>query len=199
MLALAQPAEAEIVYTPTHHVIGQNEKYKLDLNKDGIVDLTLRCRGCDSLFASAVSGNGVASTHGTYGPAAAALRRGAHIPGLRKSLRVAPMAEVVHGSTSGHSTSRHWGAWINVKNRYLGLKFEINGQAHYGWVRLSVQLKGKPGNYHIVATLTGYAYETIPDKPIIAGETEGADVITLEPGSLGALAAGASKLRGGRD
>jgi hypothetical protein len=43
-------------------------------------------------------------------------------------------------------------------------------------------------------TLTGYAYETVPNKTIIAGKTKGADVITLESGSLGALAAGASGL-----
>jgi hypothetical protein len=30
----------------------------------------------------------------------------------------------------------------------------------------------------IVATLTGYAYETIPNKPIVAGATKGSDVIT---------------------
>jgi hypothetical protein len=44
------------------------------------------------------------------------------------------------------------------------------------------------------AILTGYAYETIPNKPIITGKISGPDVMTLEPGSLGALAAGASRL-----
>jgi hypothetical protein len=39
-------------------------------------------------------------------------------------------------------------------------------------------------------TLTGYAYETIPGKPIIAGETKGPDVITMQPGSPGRLALG---------
>ena len=42
--------------------------------------------------------------------------------------------------------------------------------------------------------LTGYAYETIPNKPIIAGKTHGKGVVTIEPGSLGALAAGANGL-----
>ena len=36
-----------------------------------------------------------------------------------------------------------------------------------------------------------YAYETVSNKPIIAGKTKDPDVITLEPGSLGGLAAGA--------
>jgi len=33
----------------------------------------------------------------------------------------------------------------------------------------------------IVATLTGYAYETIPNKAIIAGKTKGLHVVTVQP------------------
>jgi hypothetical protein len=51
-----------------------------------------------------------------------------------------------------------------------------------------------PQNYKINAILTGYAYETIPNEPIIAGKTKGSDVITVQPGtmsdSLGGLALG---------
>ena len=100
--------------------------------------------------------------------------------------------------------SGHGGNWINVTNQYLGLKFEINGKTHYGWARLSVQAV----YYTITATLTGYAYETIPNKPIIAGRTKGPDEIssieqptsapfisaTLEPAGLGLLAMGAPGL-----
>ena len=81
------------------------------------------------------------------------------------------------------------GHWVNVKNRYLGLKFQIKGKTHYGWARLSVQAISQ-----ISATLTGYAYETIANKPIIAGKTNGPDVITVQPASLGHLAAGASAI-----
>jgi hypothetical protein len=41
VLALAQPAEAKIVYTKTHHVIGLNHAYKLDLTHDGTVDFLI--------------------------------------------------------------------------------------------------------------------------------------------------------------
>ncbi len=67
----------------------------------------------------------------------------------------------------------------------------IQPQGNYGWAHLTVR---EPGDYTFKATLTGYAYETIPGKAIITGKTHGPDVITLEPGSLGALAAGASRL-----
>jgi hypothetical protein len=50
----------------------------------------------------------------------------------------------------------------------------------------------------IQATLTGYAYETIPNKRIIAGQTKGNDGMTLRPASLGSLAAGASATQASR-
>ena len=40
-LALAQPAEASIIYTRTHHVIRENTHFNLDLNHDGKTDFVL--------------------------------------------------------------------------------------------------------------------------------------------------------------
>jgi hypothetical protein len=99
------------------------------------------------------------------------------------------------------------GNWINVKNRYLGLSFTIHGEGHYGWARFSVQVAKRP--FKLIATLTGYAYETIPGKAIIAGATQGPDdtdksmeqpnpaaltAPTPEPAMLGVLAMGAPGL-----
>src|ERR1700722_19502171 len=41
MLALAQPAEAKIVYHKTHLVIAGAERYNLDLNHDRITDFSV--------------------------------------------------------------------------------------------------------------------------------------------------------------
>jgi hypothetical protein len=91
------------------------------------------------------------------------------------------------------------GQWVNVRSHFLGLKFRIKGKVHYGWARLNVTV----GNSRISATLTGYAYETIPGKSIIAGATKGPDdaeptaslnTPTPEPVTLGALAMGAPGL-----
>jgi hypothetical protein len=41
LLALVQPVEAEIVYTPTNQKIGVNTPFNLDLNHDGITDFQL--------------------------------------------------------------------------------------------------------------------------------------------------------------
>jgi len=54
-----------------------------------------------------------------------------------------------------------------VRTRYLGLEFLINGEVHFGWARLTVTCK----DLRVLATLSGYAYETVPNTPIIAGQT----------------------------
>jgi hypothetical protein len=63
----------------------------------------------------------------------------------------------------------------------LGLKFVVGGEVHYGWARVSVTLGHNRQRDDVVGTLTGYAYETVPDKPIIAGRITGPDVITEQP------------------
>jgi hypothetical protein len=77
------------------------------------------------------------------------------------------------------------GLWDNVSDRYLGVRFNIQGKTHFGWARLTVHDKG----HNITAVLTGYAYETVPNKAIIAGRTKGPDVV-IEPATLGKLALG---------
>jgi hypothetical protein len=49
-----------------------------------------------------------------------------------------------------------------VKDRYLGLKFVILGEVHYGWARLSVTLEHQRQFGDVSGTLTGNAYETSP-------------------------------------
>jgi hypothetical protein len=74
------------------------------------------------------------------------------------------------------------------------LKVKVDGKIHYGWARLNVSIQGSA----IVGTLTGYAYETIPGKPIKAGQIKEGDDATIEPASLGHLARGASAISAGR-
>ena len=104
-----------------------------------------------------------------------------------------------HGEANTSLVS--YGQWKDAKNKYIGLKFIINGKVHYGWARLNVKLVIKTETAVINATLTGYAYETIPNKPIIAGKTHGADdaepptpaaltTRTPKPATLGVLAMG---------
>jgi hypothetical protein len=217
LLALAEPTEAKIVYTPAHVVIGTNQHYDLDLNHGGITDFTItdpskishfhHCNPfiMDHLSALPNQGNGIQSM-------ALALSKGTTI-GPTRSFQNGPALMVQHyyGSEFNYlrgcfhfDTSR--GNWIRATDRYLGLKFGIRSKNHFGWARLSVRIVDGEG---ILAILTGYAYETIPGKAIKAGQTKEAEEDptkedfnpgaslklsipdTPQPASLGVLALGA--------
>jgi hypothetical protein len=197
LLALAQPAEAKIVYTPTHVIIGLHDSYKLDLNHDGIADFTILNTSYHNtstwfyrLYEKAAEGNALEASisHTFQQELAEALNHGARIPASHAFYhKPALLASAVYnpgGTFSG-------GKWVNVRDRYLGVKFQIKGKTHFGWAHLNVTVHGTS----VTGTLTGYAYETIPGKSIIAGKTHGKDVITVEPANLGALAAGANGLQ----
>jgi hypothetical protein len=69
VLALAQPVEANIVYTPAHRVIGPDSKYLLDLNHDGIPDFTIaNSYNCPDSCVSIVVAKPANGTHGVEGP-----------------------------------------------------------------------------------------------------------------------------------
>jgi hypothetical protein len=176
LLALVPRAEGKIVYHPVHKVIGESGIYHLDLN-DGVIDFTIdnsfRTRtsaAIHSLFIKGAAGNGVETS--AKGFLAAALKAGRRIPNAGKFAGTARMAFQCNGFTScGTGSTITSGQWANVTNRYLGLKFIIQGKVHYGWARLNVQVSRS--QFTITATLTGYAYETIAGKSIIAGKTKG--------------------------
>jgi len=134
---------------------------------------------------------------------ASALRPGARVgKGRAFSSRNGSMAVVRYFDYSHRATFK--GPWANsgkgVKNRYLGLKFFVKGKIHFGWARLNVVIS----NDTPLGTLTGYAYETIPGKAIIAGATKGPDddpqpiaatqPPAPKPATLGMLALGAPGL-----
>jgi hypothetical protein len=166
-LTSASVAEARIVFFPAHQQISSNAVFALDVNHDGVTDFNLtNTYGCNfdycygRLYAIPVAGNGVEGKLGFLGThLASALNQGARI-GPAQPFSGQLMIRTSMGST---------GQWRNATNRYLGLKFRISGQVHFGWARLSVQIKSA----RVTALLTGYAYETVPDTAIIAGKTAG--------------------------
>ena len=196
MLALTQPLEAKIAYTKAHKPLYPNSYIGLDLNHDGKYDFAF------SNFSAGTSPNygwlwvlpnnstnEVMGYHTSVGRwDASALRAGTKIKANTKFVQ--EVAFVMAGSYQHTASTSRRGPWVDVRNRYLGLKFGIQGKTHYGWARLNVSCaKGR-----CTGLLTGYAYETVANKGIIAGKTKGPDVITVQPATLGHLAAGASAI-----
>jgi hypothetical protein len=211
-LAFVQPAQAKIIYTPVHEsAVGVH----LDLNNDGIADFrfcfsnnTFHCSTSarkhpgygDALVVKPLNASNAIRGKGFFALALAAGNE------VKRGQEYFPKSDYTMASTYCSGTCFYQGHWLNASGRYLGLKFMINGKIHYGWARLTVHWSTQK------AILTGYAYETIPGKGIIAGQTkDAADDPTREdfgpdslltdpipdrpqPGSLGALAIGAPAL-----
>ncbi len=218
LLALTPAAEAKIVYTHANvQIIGN---VYLDLNHDGIHDFRFS--------TTHHSGTGAAHAGTFFRTSAAQLRvypvgtrnqiwgHSSYASALKPGVLVGPKFReggfsmaAVRGINS--QLSVYYGLWQGtksnrtVKNRYVGLKFLIKGQVHYGWARLTVTVK-----WPISATLTGYAYETVPNKAIVTGKSRGPDAEgpdeeqieptaeqgtrpeVPQPASLGMLALGAA-------
>jgi len=184
VLVLGHTAEARIVYTAADTSITPNHTIPLDLNHDGIVDFRLR----DAHLTSATYGfdhTGILSIL----PAEQANKIEGHsrvsrhyASALRAGVSIGPNAQFTPGpkliATVFSDTGRVRplsnsceGSWSKATNRYLGLEFVIKGEVHFGWARLNVRCQGTK----VFALLTGYAYETVPTQPIIAGQIKGSD------------------------
>ena len=193
LFGAARPAKADIIYTPADTSL-TNGRLFIDLNHDGINDFAVNdyiVVGKDRrLFATGLGGRNGALAYAfgaSYG--FRALEAG-YVIGRRGYFApyAAPMANVA--ATFGTVVS---GPWANVNDRYLGLKFDIDGQAHFGWAEFRVRAGVRGGSPVIAATLLGYAYDTVAGQSIDAGQTTAADApntATPEPGTLGLLALG---------
>jgi len=198
------PAHAEIVFTRANLSL-LNGFYAIDFNHDGVSDFSLHAY---------LSGDSSSNYNDLLKVGA---RGAASVIGLEKGNALSawdapldwsigpdsprPFINIDHRSALmlaiGPKFNPPRGPWKNVTNRFLGLKFLINGETHYGWARLTVTT----AHGVINATLTGYAYETTPGQAILAGDrgpaakpaVETLDFATPGP-SLGDLSRGAASL-----
>jgi len=110
---------------------------------------------------------------------------------------------LIEASTSFQAGKRFVGYWAgNPQDRYLGVRFQLDGTVHYGWIRLTVTTTTELHGPFMSAEITEFAYQTEPDQIIYAGETEERTPEMQAPSrwrqrrrpSLGMLAAGAEGL-----
>ena len=212
LVAIAQPAQANIVYTRAHTVIGASTF--LDLNHDGINDFQFitthvsRCAGvCTTTpgLRHPTAFNSQNGKLGVYGVGAgnivsgrsgfaSALRVGAHVgPGGRFTPGGNEMAHVFAASNSYGVRSGPWAGSGPGLYRFLGFKFLISGRTHFGWARVKVTFTN---GANIQALLTDYAYETVPNRPLITGQKTGPAQTAIEtsPATFSAPASQAPSL-----
>jgi hypothetical protein len=168
-LAIALPAHAEVVFTPNHTNL-QGGTYEIDLNHDGVSDISLSIGVTVSTRFTYVS----LRAHGLEQSDAIAETI---IPGFARALNSQEIVKSNHVfgtnellAAGSNIESGGIGSFFHANNRYLGVKFVIDSQVHYGWVGFS---RVSVDRTSLIAHLSGYAYETQPNKPIRAGDTGG--------------------------
>jgi hypothetical protein len=182
VIAIATPAGAEIVRTQVNVSLPTNGAFGIDADGDGTPDFTITskllqayCLGSDSyvwtVTAAPSAGDAVMSdTRQASSAVAAALLTGLQI-GASQSFVTSPalMAEMYWGRC-GVGVA---GEWLNLPNRYLGLKFRSSDHTlHYGWAKLSTAAYvDSSGNFHSNTMISEFAYETMPGHSILAGQT----------------------------
>jgi hypothetical protein len=193
MMATAQPAEARIVYTTAHEVFAFPYSVFLDVNNDGINDFRFSIYLFIGLFSARVGGapgNGVRAIKSST-------CRGRCVFASRvpQGAKISADEDFVRGSRipmdNGYSSDGvSYGPWRGNASGFLGLEFQIDGRAHYGWAAVHMTSS-------ISGVITAYAYNTVPNQPILAGQTSDEDLIgeiPPQPATLGLLALGAPAL-----
>jgi hypothetical protein len=212
LLTLLPPAEGKIVYSPANVPLMNQGQVFFDLNHDGTNDFSfygqsISRRSISTFFfrltvSPAQQGNAIwgVESH-EHASCAAPLHRGTQVGPKRPFQANREVLFDWSGGPQGGTAYCAWGG--NIATHYLGLKFSIKGQTHFGWARVKVA-----SMFPYVISLTGYAYETIPNKPIITGDTKGPREIsggerpsaatlnapTRKPATLGLLALGGPAL-----
>ncbi len=215
LLALAQPAAGEVVTIHKTLFLGNgadgSPPVQIDFNNDGVVDISFNQfsetygSGAQAMVLRPPAGAGVITKgQGSRGPYALALLRGAQVGpsahfNAQSDIIERSFRPTTAGSQCGTGEKLYGHFPGDIPDRFVGVRFLINGGTHYGWVRMSVDTT--MDGCFLGAKVTAYAYETVPNKKITIGSSTSA--ATEEDGqsqnsanafvrpSLGLLALGA--------
>ena len=151
------------------------KNYNLDLNNDANNDFILTSQALNfmtglpfrnSVYVSPLNGNAVIDTLVSSDTVSIPLQLNAVIDSnlsLQQSWQASglnSLKDTAYGG-SGH------GLWNNLSDYYLGLRLLQSGQTYYGWVRLRVNVTSS----YASVIVRDYAYNSIPNQPILAGQT----------------------------
>lgn len=146
--------------------------YNLDLNNDGHVDFVIKSYFnleyvmWAEPFETRNGPNGIIAISGPFESYVIPFAKNQKI----SSSMPRPLFFDTYGGymwidTKTWDTDYTYVEWGGKEDVYIGLNFSINRQGFYAWVRLSV-VNG------LDWTIKDYAYNSIPNQPILTGQTE---------------------------
>ncbi|WP_055443600.1 T9SS type A sorting domain-containing protein [Lacinutrix himadriensis] len=160
-------ANGQIVFTDVNPDFagGNGTSYALDMDNDSVFDFGIIGSTAPAIgFYGALPSNSWVGSNPSF-KYPFALDSGAVISSAQS---------IWYGGTSNVGTLNYTSCyngiggsnWCGVTDKFLGLRFQIAGNTHYGWAKLDVSLSGDS------FTVKEYAYNSVPDESIIAGQTE---------------------------
>ena len=175
ILGAADMAHGQVIHTDVNPdiIIHGNEDFALDLNNDGITDFyfiieeeSYWSNGYVNIATANVNSNSVVITATYYSDFFPAVFE--YGDSIKPSLNWQHANDEVLGHAfkfwqGAYYSSFLSGSWLNKYEKFLPLRFIINNENHYGWVKLSVT------GWANKITIHNYAYESQPDTPISAG------------------------------
>jgi len=176
----ASPAQAKVVYTPVSVTVSLSNTLVYDLNPANAAvepfQLVANFTSPASLYWNVISFNPKTSgARFVQGPGTnwsiAPLPKGSPIGPGRKFGGSRGFVDTF-GPYGGGTFKNHDGFKFG-QTVYIGFKFQISGQTHYGWARVKVTFDQNKLKDRLTCHLTGYAYETTPNMSIKAGQTSG--------------------------
>ena len=180
--AIAGVANAQVVYTdinPDQLVTGNGGMYSLDVDNDGTVDFSLTTMVVTSSYtyygmnislqydaavvSPAASGNSMMTSYSS-GVANVPVGSAIGSSGSFSSASGFLGYSLTYSITGSLSTSGSFsgGNFINGEG-FVGLKFDISGDTHYGWARVEVTPDGT------TLSVKDYAYESTANTAILSG------------------------------
>lgn len=166
-IAATSESSAAIIYTDEtpDFAGGIGSQYFLDLNNDAVNDFRIWHNGSMNLYISPLTAsNDALGSGGATFAYPFALSNGATISSGAGNW-------FNNGYGGGYQSLNYgscsFGNWCNITDRYIGLRFNIAGSIHYGWVRLDVNFAGS------VWTVKDYAYNDVAGAGLNAGDTGG--------------------------
>ncbi|RDK84238.1 T9SS type A sorting domain-containing protein [Marinirhabdus gelatinilytica] len=157
-------AAGQVVYTdidPDETIDDTN--FEVDMNADGTVDFTIHNEGAGGLAVRIYNdqSNSVLGQNfgGNYNYPTV-LNEGDSI-GPGNSFTMHPNYQTLNWNSCAYTNSQWCGGQVD---KYVGLRFNVGGNQHYGWIQLDVPADAS------TFTIKGFAFDATPDTEIAAGD-----------------------------
>lgn len=171
-IAFVTPAQ------PIYYAAGVELTHDLDLNSDGLTDLILVSDAMRAYLAPQASSSVIVATDGFVVP----LNPGDVVSADASSLdptyawfdsAIHPTGFATLGAQAVFDGQFIYTGYWSGRDAFVGLRFQYSGQTHYGWMEIANNVGTASGQ------VLGWAYETRPDAPILAGAVPEPSCISL--------------------